>query len=735
MPEPLQRSARYMPALDGLRALAVAAVIAYHLGLTWAPGGLLGVGVFFTLSGYLITDLLLGGWDGRRLALADFWRRRARRLLPALYVMLALVVVWVALASPQRIGDVRGQTLSALLYLNNWWQITRHVSYFARFGPPSPLGHLWSLAVEEQFYLLWPWLLLAGLRLFGRRDGRRGNRARPGLALVVLALAGASALEMALLYHPSIDNTRIYDGTDTRAFGLLIGAALALVWPSRALTGPVTERARWILDLLGLGGLVAIAVLVWRTDQYSPFMYRGGLVLLSLATALVIAAAAHPASRLARALGARPLRWIGVRSYAIYLWHEPIIVLTTPAYSQTVAPVRALAQVAATVALAALSWRFVEEPVRHGALGRAWSRARAARWRMRRLPSAWRACDGACALMATVAVLGLAGVTAPGQGLSALSAAAVGPTGGAGTPGDDSGSGGGGTGVASGSAGAGGSQAAGGSAPGGRTGDGGKAGSGPAGGGTPSGSGGTASGSVGSAGGPAGTKGGPGGSRAAADRTSCSSVVHIGDSTSDGLTSSNYLPDPAQRMPEQYARVGVRRSIMRITGGTSIVETLPGTVDARTVAKRLVDAGYRGCWVLALGTNDAADVYVGSSVGDAQRIREMMSTIGDQPVMWVNVKTLNSGGPYAERNMQGWNRALVRACARYPNMRVFDWASVARRRWFIPDGIHYYSPGYAARAHMIADALAQAFPAGGPPSPTCVVHVAPVSIPVLGVGH
>ncbi|MHB1572258.1 MAG: SGNH/GDSL hydrolase family protein, partial [Solirubrobacteraceae bacterium] len=216
-------------------------------------------------------------------------------------------------------------------------------------------------------------------------------------------------------------------------------------------------------------------------------------------------------------------------------------------------------------------------------------------------------------------------------------------------------------------------------------------------------------------------------------RTSCTSVVHIGDSTSDGLTSSNYLPDPAQRIPAQYARVGVRHSIMRITGGTSIVETLPGTVDARTVARRLISGGYHGCWVLALGTNDAADVYVGSSVSDGERIAQMMSTIGDQPVMWVDVKTLRSSGPYAEQNMQGFNRALLRACSKYPNMRIYDWASAVQRRWFIPDGIHYYSPGYAARAHLIADALAEAFPAGAVAPSTCVVHTPTISLPVLGV--
>ena len=203
-----------MPGLDGLRAIAVLAVIAYHLNFGWASGGLLGVGIFFTLSGYLITDILLTQWDDKRLRLGDFWLRRARRLLPALFLMLIVVTLWVAIADHSKLSELRGEVASAALYVNNWWQISQHMSYFARFGPPSPLGHLWSLAVEEQFYLIWPWLLLAGVHLV--RERRRPIRIRPRLAGVTLVLAAASAIEMAVLFHPTFDATRIYDGTDTR---------------------------------------------------------------------------------------------------------------------------------------------------------------------------------------------------------------------------------------------------------------------------------------------------------------------------------------------------------------------------------------------------------------------------------------------------------------------------------------------------------------------------------------
>ena len=693
-----------MPALDGVRALAVGAVVAYHLGLRWAPGGLLGVGVFFTLSGYLITDLLLGQADGARRRLTDFWARRARRLLPALYLMLVVVSLWVAVGSPSRLGDARGQVASALLYVNNWWQISQHVSYFAQFGPPSPLNHLWSLAVEEQFYVVWPWLLLIGV--WAVRERRRPVKVRPRLAGVTLVLAAASAIEMALLYHPSLDPSRVYDGSDTRAFGLLFGAALAMVWPSRALTSRVSAGARWIIDGLGTAGLAAIVVLIGRTNEYSPFLYHGGLVLLSLATVLLVAAGAHPASRLARALGCGPLRWVGVRSYGIYLWHQPIIVLTTPASDHGVQPLRALIQVAASVILAGLSWRFVEEPIRHGALGRMWAAARAVSWRPRLLPLGVRAGVVTVGLAVGLAAAALGGVRPPRFGTSsparvvaqrallggsppATRAAAVAP---ATTlpprrPATD-----------------------------------------PAG---------TTTTRV-----DAGDRSGAPSHRAArrgSARSSCRAVAHIGDSTSLGLTSSDYLPDAGQRITAQYARVGVTEEHMEITAATSIVETLPGKTNAQKVARDLVAGGYRGCWVLALGTNDSADVYVGSSVSLATRIARMMATIGDQPVMWVNVRSLVSGGPYAEANMERFDQALLSTCRRHPNMRIYDWASVVRRRWFIPDGIHYYSPGYAARAHLIADALATAFPAAGESgaagdsSSGCVVHTPSLSIPVLGV--
>ncbi len=649
-----------MPGLDGLRAIAVLAVIAYHLGFSWASGGLLGVGVFFTLSGYLITDLLLAAQQRGGIRLGEFWLGRARRLLPALFSMLAVVVAWVVLFGPSQPPQFREAVGAAALYVANWQLVFQHVSYFAQFGPPSPLGHLWSLGVEEQFYILWPLLLMAGMRLVRERTSVSG--VRPRLAALTLLLAAGSALEMALLYHPSLDPSRVYYGTDTRAFELLAGAVLAMVWPSAKLRSDVPDGARRFLDGAGVVGLLVVLAMIWRTGQYSSFLYEGGFVVLSAATVLLLAALAHPACRIGAALGVAPLRWIGERSYGIYLWHMPIIVLTTPADAHGVNLVRAALQVGATFCVAAASWRWLEQPIRHGALSRLRRDLSSAGWRPQALPRwSWAALTGALALLVLV-VVGMAGVgqRAEGDGVlpggvrtasnigaaaqgkgSQVSAKLAGPQ----TPADP----------------------------------------------------------------------------AAPQRTSCRAVIHIGDSTSEGLTSSDYLPDPAQRMQAQYARVGVRVQHYEIAGARSIVERYEGQPNAYEAAQEWKRRGYHGCWVLALGTNDAADVAVGSSVGMPERVAEMMKLIGNEPVMWVNVKSLLSSGPYAEQYMRRFDEALVQACRKYPSMHVFDWADLVRNSWFISDGIHFNTPGYAARARLIAQALAAAFPAA-PQESGCVVR-------------
>jgi hypothetical protein len=458
-----------------------------------------------------------------------------------------------------------------------------------------------------------------------------------------------------------------------------------MIWPSRR-AASVTRPARALLDGAGIAGLAVIVLMIWRVGQYSPFAYRGGLGLLSVATAAVVAAAACPGSVLGTALGWQPLRWLGVRSYGIYLWHYPVIVLTSPANGVEDLP-RAGMQVGASIALAALSWRFVEEPVRQGALGRIWARARRSPRRIWAAGLAgWTAMAVGCGVLA-VACAGLSGAF-PATGATTAAAGARSTSSGL-QPGRADGQ------AARRARPASAHSRGNGSTPGGHPGP-----------------------------------GGAGGLAAAANpHTSCRAVAHIGDSTSDGLISPDYLPDRAQRMAAQYADVGVKDSIFDISGARSVVETLPGQVNGYDAARALVRQGFRGCWVIALGTDDTADVAVGSAVGRMARIERMMSVAAGEPVMWVGVKTLLANGPYSEANMQLWDITLQQACARYPNMRIFDWGSVAKNRWFISDGTHYTSTGYAARARLIAGALAQAFPSNGQ-SPGCVVGlgVSPVTL-------
>jgi len=661
MPKPVSSGQRYMPGLDGLRALAVLAVIAYHEQFGWAQGGLLGVGVFFTLSGFLITSLLVGEWsaDGR-IKLGDFWLHRARRLLPALFVMLAVVIAWVTIEDRARLTNLRSAVGAAAGYFSNWYLIARNQSYFSRFAPPAPLDHLWSLAVEEQFYLLWPLLLIVGLILLRRRKA-----AGPWLIVPTAVLTIASAVAMARWYLPGLDPTRVYEGTDTRAFGLLIGAMLALAWPSHGrigAEGAPAKPSKWrrvLLDAAGVAGLATIFVMIWRVGEYSPFAYRGGLVVLSVATAAVVAATAYPGSLVGQALGWRPLRWIGVRSYGIYLWHFPVIVMTSRV---NVKPSLALAglQIAASILLAALSWQLIEEPIRHGAIGRAWARLRAAdlsRGLGRVAPGRLAAAAGATGVVA-VAAVGLSGAVRATAGNRDSSVASQGalrlPV-------------------------------------------------------TKTVVGQRAPHSDGASSSPAPT----GAAAASSLRTSCRAVAHIGDSTSDGLVSPAYLPKPGERIAARYEDVGVSKVVTDISGARSVVEVLPGQVNGYDAAVNIRRNGFRGCWVLALGTNDTADVAAGSNVGLTTRVDRMMKAAHGEPVLWVNVRSLLSSGPYAESNMLRWDQTLVKECAKYPNMRVYNWASEVRRKWYIADGIHFTSVGYKHRAQMIADALAKAFPAQG----------------------
>ncbi len=369
----------YRPALDGLRAIAVLSVLLYHAGQTWIPGGFLGVEMFFVISGYLITSLLLAEWmqDGH-IDFKSFWLRRALRLFPALFVLLLVLVGWMVVFLPGEVAALRGDVLSTAGYVNNWYQVFSHKSYFESVGRPSLLRHMWSLAVEEQFYLVWP-LVFALLMA----------RLRPRLAVAAIMLAGvASAVLMALLYHPNTDPSRVYYGTDTRAAGLLLGVALAFLWT------PVQKASQTrsvILDGVGFTALAALIICFALLNEFQPFLYRGGFTLTGLATAVLLAVAVHVRARMIPfLLSWWPLRWIGLRSYGIYLWHFPVFMLTRPQLDVPLDGFLLLSvRFVLTLGIAAFSYRWVETPVRSGTLGRGWKAWRMAQGDERRRLGRW----------------------------------------------------------------------------------------------------------------------------------------------------------------------------------------------------------------------------------------------------------------------------------------------------------------------------------------------------------
>jgi peptidoglycan/LPS O-acetylase OafA/YrhL len=355
---------RYMPGVDGLRAIAVAAVIAYHLGAGWLPGGFLGVDVFLVISGFLITSLLLAERQAKgKIDLKRFWTRRALRLLPALFLMLVVVLAAMVIIHPGEVGRLRGAVLASLGYVANWYFAFADVPYFEQFGRPSVLQHLWSLAVEEQFYILWPPILALALISLRLRWLMLG---------IVAAIAGSTVLSW-LLWEPFADPSRIYYGTDTRAVGLLVGVLLALVWPAARTAKEASPQARAILDGAGAVCLAALAFGLLTLGDLDERLYRGGLLAVALATAGLVAVAAHPASRLGKALGNPVMVWIGLRSYGIYLWHWPVVMLTRPDVDIPLnGPLLVLLRLGLTVGAAALSYTYFERPIRRAGLTGTW---------------------------------------------------------------------------------------------------------------------------------------------------------------------------------------------------------------------------------------------------------------------------------------------------------------------------------------------------------------------------
>jgi peptidoglycan/LPS O-acetylase OafA/YrhL len=375
-PRPSATGKERITSLDGLRAVALLIIMGYHFGVGWLQGGFFSLDIFYVLSGYLITGLLLSEYRKRgAIKLSAFWLRRARRLLPALLIVLVVVTLMVRFAEPQGLyPDFRMSALSALFYFSNWWQIAASGNYFVATGPVSPLTHTWSLAVEEQFYLIWPLVVLAVMHL--SRRFARGLR-----VLLVVSVVGvvASATEMALLYNPERNTTRLYFGTDTHAQSILVGAVLACVLTMvemRRGNEGMAPRARSTLArrglvLAGLAGFAGTLTLTVTLVGTSSLDYRGGFLLSALsAAAIIVAAVCVPGGIIADGLSLRPLVWLGTISYGAYLWHYPIYVYLDPARTGLTGLSLLALRFAGTIALATASYYLVERPVMYGTFWR-----------------------------------------------------------------------------------------------------------------------------------------------------------------------------------------------------------------------------------------------------------------------------------------------------------------------------------------------------------------------------
>ena len=352
---PTVESLGHRPALDGVRAVAVAGVVTYHVGGQWLPGGFLGVDLFFVLSGFLITGILLDEIDrDGRVSLPTFFARRARRLLPALYLLLIVVCAWAAfIAAPEAIGDLRGAALAALFYIANWFFIITGQSYFAEMQGPSPLEHTWSLAIEEQYYLLWPLLLLLLVR-----------RASPRIvAVAIVALLMLSVVLMAVLYDEG-DPSIAYFGTFSRMHELLVGSLLAFA-VKRGWALP--RSARWTAWI----ALALIAAMMATVSDTGAFYYRGGSLVFCVVVAWLLLAlgSGPPGGGPTALLSWRPIAWIGLISYGIYLWHWPLILWLTPVTTGLTGAPLAMLRLGATLAIATASFYLLEQPIRRGRIG------------------------------------------------------------------------------------------------------------------------------------------------------------------------------------------------------------------------------------------------------------------------------------------------------------------------------------------------------------------------------
>ena len=357
------RGIRYIPAIDGLRAVAVIAVMLYHLGFTWIPGGFLGVDLFFVISGYVITRLLLdsiqrsGGLD-----LRAFYKARIRRLFPPLVFMIFVTIIYISIWAPETMRRFISDSPFALLGAMNWWLVFRQTDYFDTISRPPLLQHTWSLGVEAQFYLIWPLILLLVLRQFGKAK-------IPGAALIIAAFSGIALLLVS--YEVDAVNTsqvsHVYFGTDTHSIGLFLGAALAVSWVPQNLQEQVNRRAQDFIDGIGVIGFVGLLGVFLLVNESDPTLYKLAFPLAGIFGCAILTSIVHPASRFAPILSSRVAVWIGERSYAIYLWHWVVFQVTRPVADLEGSTWALYAlRILVVFALADISLRLVELPVRSG---------------------------------------------------------------------------------------------------------------------------------------------------------------------------------------------------------------------------------------------------------------------------------------------------------------------------------------------------------------------------------
>ncbi|GAB0318064.1 acyltransferase family protein [Staphylococcus pseudintermedius] len=345
-----------MPGLDGVRAVAVIAIIIYHLNPQWLSGGFLGVDTFFVISGYLITSLLLTEYHNTgKIELMSFWLRRVKRLIPAVLFLVMGVIVLSLIFMPTEIQKVRADSIAAIFYVSNWWYIMQNVDYFEQFAV-QPLKHLWSLAIEEQFYLVFPIVLLSLLSFIRRLKSIR---------IIFLILLVISMIAMMVLYVPNENVARVYFGTDTRIQTLLMGVLLALVWPPFQLKAKVNRQMRTMIDTAGVVGLAILFICFKFVSETNSILYYGGFFLISTVTLLVIASSVHPSGYFAKFLGNKVFTFIGSRSYSLYLWHYPIIVLIHHQFVQgQIPPLVYVVEILLMVLMAEFSYKFIEQPFR-----------------------------------------------------------------------------------------------------------------------------------------------------------------------------------------------------------------------------------------------------------------------------------------------------------------------------------------------------------------------------------